>query len=127
MARKIQKSAQKYSLLGALDRLNAILAIDLFSDVLATVGKRGFRVYRSLSLLKGEPRALAILARSVAEFLTTAAFKYLQRCANKHTCVLVFCNTTKNHQRQWCSNATCGNRRKVAEFRRRKRAQKQNR
>jgi predicted RNA-binding Zn ribbon-like protein len=108
-----------------LERLNAILALDLFAEVLAAEGKRGFGVHRSLSLLKGEPRALAILARSLADFLATADFKYLRRCANTRTCVLVFYDTTKNHQRQWCSNATCGNRHKVAEFRRRKRAQKQ--
>jgi hypothetical protein len=35
--------------------------------------------------------------------------------------VLVFYDTTKNHRRQWCSNSTCGNRHKVAEFRRRQR------
>jgi predicted RNA-binding Zn ribbon-like protein len=109
--------------LSFLDRLNAILAPDLLADVLATEGKRGFQVCRSPSRLKGEPRALAILARSMAEFLASADFKYLRRCANTRTCVLVFYDTTKNHQRQWCSTATCGNRHKVAEFRRRKRAQ----
>jgi predicted RNA-binding Zn ribbon-like protein len=35
--------------------------------------------------------------------------------------VLYFYDTTKNHRRQWCSVAMCGNRHKVAEFRRRQR------
>jgi predicted RNA-binding Zn ribbon-like protein len=106
-----------------LDRLNALLARDPFVDVLVPGANRGLRLHRSLSALTGEPRALAILARTMAEFLTAAEPKYLRRCANTRTCVLVFYDTTKNHQRRWCSNATCGNRHKVAQFRRRKRTQ----
>jgi len=33
--------------------------------------------------------------------------------------VLYFYDTTKNHRRQWCSTAACGNRHKVADFRKR--------
>jgi predicted RNA-binding Zn ribbon-like protein len=62
------------------------------------------------------------IARSIAEFLVTAEFKYLRRCANTDSCTLVFYDATKNHRRQWCSNSMCGNRYKVAEFRRRQRA-----
>ena len=58
-------------------------------------------------------------AWTIAEFLITAEFKYLRRCANTDSCVLVFYDTTKNHRRQWCSNSMCGNRYKVAQFRQR--------
>jgi predicted RNA-binding Zn ribbon-like protein len=100
-------------------QLNAILRTDGFHDMLHQDGKKGLSLHRSLSVLKGLDLALALLAHTIAEFLAMAQIKYLRRCANSHSCVLSFYDTTKNHRRQWCSNATCGNRNKVAEFRRR--------
>jgi predicted RNA-binding Zn ribbon-like protein len=102
-----------------IKQLNRILCLDTFSETLSVEGEIVLR--RSRSLLAGRQLALAILARSLAEFLITADFKYLRRCANTDSCVLVFYDTTKNHRRQWCSNSMCGNRYKVAEFRRRQR------
>ena len=102
-----------------IKQLNRILGLDTFSETLGVEGEIVLR--RSRSLLAGRQLALAILARSLAEFLITADFKYLRRCANTDSCVLVFYDTTKNHRRQWCSNSMCGNRYKVAEFRRRQR------
>lgn len=104
-----------------IKQLNRILCLDTFSETLGVEGKISFHLHRSRSLLAGRQLALAILARSMAEFLITAEFKYLRRCANTDSCVLVFYDTTKNHRRQWCSNSMCGNRYKVAEFRRRQR------
>jgi predicted RNA-binding Zn ribbon-like protein len=105
-----------------IKQLNPILCLDNFSEALCVDGKRSFHLHRSRSLLEGEQLALAIVARSIAKFLITAEFKYLRRCANTDSCALVFYDTTKNHRRQWCSNSMCGNRYKVAEFRRRQRA-----
>lgn len=105
-----------------VQELNAILSVEMFSETLVAKGKRSFLLRRSASLVKGKSLALGILARSIAEFLTTAEFKYLRRCANTDSCALIFYDTTKNHRRQWCSNSMCGNRYKVAEFRRRERA-----
>jgi predicted RNA-binding Zn ribbon-like protein len=105
-----------------MKQLNDILCLDTFSESLYVEGKRSFHLHRSRLPLEGTHLALAILARSMAEFLITAEFKYLRRCANTDSCVLVFYDTTKNHRRQWCSNSMCGNRYKVAEFRRRQRA-----
>jgi predicted RNA-binding Zn ribbon-like protein len=105
-----------------IKQLNRILYLDTFSETLGFEGKIGFHLHRSRSLLAGQQLALAILARSISEFLITAEFKYLRRCANTESCVLVFYDTTKNHRREWCSNSMCGNRHKVAEFRRRERA-----
>jgi len=102
-----------------IKQLNRILCLDTFSETLGVEGEIVLR--RSRSLLAGRQLALAILARSIAEFLITAEFKYLRHCANTDSCVLVFYDTTKNHRRQWCSNSMCGNRYKVAEFRRRQR------
>ena len=104
-----------------IKQLNRTLCLDTFSQTLGIAGKIGFHLRRSRSLLAGKQLALAILARSISEFLITAEFKYLCRCANTESCVLVFYDTTKNHPREWCSNSMCGNRYKVAEFRRRQR------
>jgi predicted RNA-binding Zn ribbon-like protein len=104
-----------------IKKLNRCLALETFSEALCVEGKRSFHLHRSRSLLEGMHLAVAVLARSIAEFLITAEFKYLRRCANTDSCALVFYDTTKNHRRQWCSNSMCGNRYKVAEFRRRQR------
>jgi predicted RNA-binding Zn ribbon-like protein len=104
-----------------IKQLNRILCLDTFSETLGVEGKISFHLHRSRSPLAGGQLALAIFARSMAEFLITVEFKYLRRCANTDSCVLVFYDATKNHRRQWCSNSMCGNRHKVAEFRRRQR------
>jgi predicted RNA-binding Zn ribbon-like protein len=102
-----------------LDRLNHLLAHDTFHEKLHREGKKGFHLVRSISQLHGEKLALAILGRQIAVFLAEANLSYLHRCANTTSCVLYFYDTTKNHRRQWCSVAGCGNRHKVAQFRKR--------
>jgi predicted RNA-binding Zn ribbon-like protein len=101
------------------DRLNRFLADDTFHEELHQKAEEGFYLVRSISQLHGEKLALAILARQIALFLVEANLSYLHRCANTTSCVLYFYDTTKNHRRQWCSVATCGNRHKVAQFRKR--------
>lgn len=103
-----------------LESLNAFLLEDHFYETIQRDGKKGFRFVRSATRLGGEKLALAILAREIAHFLVNANLKYLHRCANTITCTLYFYDTTKNHRRQWCSAAVCGNRHKVAAFRERK-------
>jgi len=98
---------------------NDLLAEDIFHETLRRSGKTGFHLERSASQLTGEKLALALIARQIAHFLAGANFAYLHRCANTTSCVLYFYDTTKNHRRQWCSAAACGNRHKVAEFRKR--------
>ena len=100
-------------------RLNGHLAADSFHEVLNRAGKSGFQLVRSTAELEGGKLALSILARQIAVFLTEANLGYLRRCANTDSCTLYFYDATKNHRRQWCSVATCGNRHRVAEFRRR--------
>lgn len=102
-----------------LGRLNRLLREDVYHQALSRDKKHSFRVVRSVSELGGEKLALAILARQIAFFLAEANLKYLHRCANTTSCTLYFYDTTKNHRRRWCSVAVCGNRHKVAEFRKR--------
>jgi predicted RNA-binding Zn ribbon-like protein len=102
-----------------IELLNHLLKADSFYERLHRSGRAGFHLERSASSLSGEKFALALLARQIAHFLAEANFSYLHRCANTESCVLYFYDTTKNHRRQWCSTATCGNRHKVAEFRKR--------
>jgi predicted RNA-binding Zn ribbon-like protein len=102
-----------------LERLNTLLAEDTFHETLRRGGKKDFSLVRSVSQFDGEKLALAILARQIALFLAEANLSYLHRCANTTSCVLYFYDTTKNHRRQWCSVASCGNRHKVAQFRKR--------
>jgi predicted RNA-binding Zn ribbon-like protein len=61
---------------------------------------------------------LAPLAEAAADFLTTANFDLVRPCESED-CVLWFYDQTKSHRRRWCSMATCGNRHKVAAFRKR--------
>jgi len=102
-----------------IQRLNQLLAEDVFHETLQRSGKTGFHLERSAAQLKGEKLALATLSRQIAHFLAEVYIGYLHRCANTTSCVLYFYDTTKNHRRQWCSTAACGNRHKVAEFRKR--------
>jgi predicted RNA-binding Zn ribbon-like protein len=100
--------------------LNHHLRGDRYSETLQRKGRAGFHLVRSGSELRGEKLALALVASQVAQFLAEANLAYLRQCANHTSCVLYFYDTTKNHHRQWCSVAVCGNRHKVAEFRKRK-------
>ena len=105
-----------------LERVNGLLAEDFFHEELRREEGTVYRLVRSGSQLRGEKLALALLGRQIAAFLSEANLSYLHRCANTTSCVLYFYDTTKNHRRQWCSTATCGNRHKVAAFRERLRA-----
>jgi predicted RNA-binding Zn ribbon-like protein len=106
-----------------LKTLNAALEKDRFSDAVVAGAETPFELVRSASQLRGGELALAILARQIADFLTACNFDYLRQCAG-HGCVLYFYDTTKNHRRQWCSAAACGNRHKVAAFRERQAQQR---
>ena len=100
-------------------RINQILAEDAFYEILHRSGKTGFQLDPSASRLRVEKLALATLSRQIAHFLAEVNFGYLHCCANTTSCALYFYDTTKNHRRQWCSTAGCGNKYKVAAFRRR--------
>jgi predicted RNA-binding Zn ribbon-like protein len=102
-----------------LERVNRLLAEDIFHEKLRCKEGTRYRLVRSGSQLQGQKLALVLLGRQIAVFLAEANLSYLHRCANTTSCVLYFYDTTKNHRRQWCSVASCGNRHKVAQFRKR--------
>jgi predicted RNA-binding Zn ribbon-like protein len=66
------------------------------------------------------PEQLLIpLAEAAADLLANGNFDLIRKCESD-TCVLWFYDRTKSHHRRWCSVSTCGNRSKVAAFRRRR-------
>jgi len=65
---------------------------------------------------------LGPVAEAAADLLTTADFTLVKRCEDE-TCVLWFSDQTKSHHRRWCSPTLCGNRHKVAAYRKRRRAE----
>lgn len=62
---------------------------------------------------------LAPIAEAAADLLVAGDFNLIRRCEHPE-CILWFYDRTKAHKRRWCSMALCGNRHKVAEFRKRK-------
>ena len=64
---------------------------------------------------------LAPIAESAADLLCYGDLSLVKKCESSE-CVLYFYDTTKNHQRRWCSMAACGNRAKAAAFYERKKA-----
>lgn len=65
---------------------------------------------------------LAPMAEAAADLLATGDFTLVKRCEDE-TCVLWFSDGTKSHHRRWCSTVLCGNRHKVAAYRKRRRAE----
>jgi len=63
---------------------------------------------------------LAPIAEAAAVLLATADFSLVKRCEDQ-ACVLWFSDQTKSHRRRWCSALRCGNRHKVAAYRKRRR------
>lgn len=63
-------------------------------------------------------RALAPIARSMADLAASGVGAEVRRCANPR-CVLFFRDRSRARRRRWCSMAVCGNRMKVAAHARR--------
>jgi predicted RNA-binding Zn ribbon-like protein len=64
---------------------------------------------------------LAPVVEAAARLLTEEKLDLVKRCENPE-CTLWFLDKSKSHQRRWCSMGLCGNRHKVASFRKRKAA-----
>jgi predicted RNA-binding Zn ribbon-like protein len=97
--------------------LNAFLAEARSHFELVANRDGGLQLYRRWKRRTPE-QALAPLAESAAELLAMDDFSLVRRCEDAE-CVLWFYDRTKSHHRRWCSMARCGNRNKVAAFRRR--------
>jgi predicted RNA-binding Zn ribbon-like protein len=63
---------------------------------------------------------LGLLAEAAADLLSARNHHLIRKCGNPD-CTLFFYDATRNHRRQWCAMATCGNLMKVRAFRRRHR------
>ena len=100
-----------------IELINLFLEEDLSWQTLRPAEEgRAFQVGRDHVLLEPAKKIPALIAATIAQFLASANFQYLRRCAGPD-CVIYFYDTTKSHRRQWCSMAICGNRHKVAKFR----------
>lgn len=69
--------------------------------------------------LQTPERYLSMIAEAAAGLLVDGDFNLIRTCEHPE-CVLWFYDRTKGHKRRWCSMALCGNRHKVAQFRKRK-------
>ncbi|PTL85723.1 ABATE domain-containing protein [Vitiosangium sp. GDMCC 1.1324] len=63
---------------------------------------------------------LAAVARDGVELFGGPLAERIRKCTQEG-CALLFVDTSRSGQRRWCSMAGCGNKAKVAEFRRRQR------
>lgn len=73
------------------------------------------------SRITGDVRALLVsVARDGVELFGGALAGHVRQCAGE-TCALLFVDASRAGGRRWCSMSGCGNKAKVAEFRRRER------
>ena len=99
-------------------QINAILAKAPFVKVIEQ--DRDQTQYHLREVLADEPRGITSqIASDFAFFLTDHERERLKHCANP-ACTMVFYDRGKNNRRRWCSSAVCGNRDKVANYRKRK-------
>lgn len=101
-------------------RLNGILATDGQYLQLVTVpgGASQLQVRRRWN----SADQLLVLPAGAAADLFANADRGLVRECDGHGCELWFYDRTKSHRRRWCSQAVCGNRDKVKNYRRRTRS-----
>lgn len=100
-----------------LKNLNAFLAeAQSYSELVSP--KNGTISLRRQWRQRTPEQVLAPLAESAADLLATGDFSLIRRCEDAE-CVLWFYDRTKSHRRRWCSMTRCGNRHKVAAFRKR--------
>jgi predicted RNA-binding Zn ribbon-like protein len=72
--------------------------------------------------LVGPVRALlTTLAHEAIRLFGGEQANRIRQCESE-SCALLFLDLSRSSDRRWCSMSGCGNRAKVAEFRRRKRA-----
>lgn len=100
-----------------IEPLNAFLARGASHLEICEGQGKALRIVRRYAAETPEA-VLAPLAESAAELLVEGDFDLVRRCAGQG-CVLWFYDRTKAHRRRWCSMGICGNRAKVAAFRKR--------
>lgn len=115
---KEQLIALKGSELPNVARLNQLLAeCPLITEIHVTADHRLVLKERPIG---SEPQSMLYpILKKAAELLTREDLSLIKQCEHDE-CVLWFEDKTKSHKRRWCSMAVCGNRHKVAQFRKRK-------
>ena len=73
-----------------------------------------------LHISGGTQELLASIARDAILLFGSEAGTRLRQCEGE-SCALLFIDTSRSGDRRWCSMAGCGNKSKIAEFRRRQR------
>ena len=95
---------------------NRLLEGDRFSFRLQR-GRGGFQLRRHWNFASPADYIVPV-ALSFAELLATADLSRIRRCKNPE-CPLIFYDTSKSATRNWCSLDICGNKLRVAAFRKR--------
>jgi predicted RNA-binding Zn ribbon-like protein len=96
----------------ARDVLNKIAAAPAAAPVLHADG--------SVAMGGSVAGLLSFLAREAVHLFGGENAAHVRQCQSS-TCTIFFVDTSRSGDRRWCSMSACGNKAKVAEFRRRKR------
>jgi len=110
-------SAKKAGAALKIDALNAYLQHGASYLQLAKSDANQYRIER-VRHKESIEQLLAPIAEAAAELIALDDFSMVRKCESPD-CVLWFYDRTKGHKRRWCSMAVCGNRHKVASFRKR--------
>ena len=120
IARELRESIHQL----AHARLSGAKLPDRARRVVNEVARRGGAAMQLTS--EGEARLagdslqrLAFVANEAIALLGGTARDRIRKCENAG-CAVLFVDTSRSGARRWCSMAACGNRNKVAEFRRRR-------
>jgi predicted RNA-binding Zn ribbon-like protein len=106
-----------------LDPINRILIRDaryseiVPSDAAQEEGSGPFVLMQRRNWTSSETLLIPI-AEAMARLVADEDFTHVKGCEG-HACTLLFVDRTRRRARRWCSMAVCGNRAKVAAFRKR--------
>jgi predicted RNA-binding Zn ribbon-like protein len=113
-------SAKKEGRTLKIEPLNAYLQHGASYLQLAKSDAKHYYVER-VRQIESVEQLLAPIAEAAAELIALEDFSVVRKCESSD-CVLWFYDRTKGHKRRWCSMAICGNRHKVASYRKRQNA-----
>jgi predicted RNA-binding Zn ribbon-like protein len=113
-------SAKKEGRALKVEPLNAYLQHGASYLQLAKSDAKHYYVER-VRQIESVEQLLAPIAEAAAELIALEDFSVVRKCESPD-CVLWFYDRTKGHKRRWCSMAICGNRHKVASYRKRQNA-----
>lgn len=74
-----------------------------------------------LTRLGGIDEVLGAVARDTIDLLSSPQISRMKECAGSG-CTRLFVDVSRSGARRWCGMAECGNKRKAADYRQRKRA-----